>query len=325
MTQDQNEGKAKAKLASARAWAKPHVLKADESLVGRMYNRLLEIEFIDRSIALAAKTFIAFFPFLLGMVIIAPDGIQESVTSSLVDRFGLSGDSADMVRTTFVAADSSDATIGFFGLIMLILYATSFTTALQRIYLRAWRRPPGGGLRNNGRGLVWLAGIVMLVAINGTIGKVLVDPPAGGAIRLVLGAATSVLLWWWTAHTMLRKEVKWRPLLPGAIITGIGLLLYALSANIWMPRMVSSNTADFGFFGVSLSIVTCFVGVSFVVVIAAALGPTLSEGDGSLARWLRGPTDDVLNPDSPSALPGPSQRLRLASALGIGRDDEDDD
>ncbi|MEI6620889.1 MAG: YhjD/YihY/BrkB family envelope integrity protein [Actinomycetes bacterium] len=325
MTDDPPTGRAKAKLASARAWAEPHILKADESLVGRIYNRLLEIEFIDRSIALSAKAFIAFFPFLLGIVIIAPDTIQESISSSLIDRFGLSGDSRDLVRGTFGSASASDATIGMFGLIMLILYATSFTNALQRIYLRAWRRPPGGGLRNNGRGLAWLAGIVALIAINGLLGRALVSPPAGGLIRFVLGATSSVLLWWWTARTMLRSEVRWRPLLPGAVITGVGLLLYTLSANLWMPRMVASNTADFGFFGVSLSIVTGFVGVAFVVVIAAALGPTMSEGDGPFARWLRGPGDDVLTPGSPAALPGPSQRLRLAAALGIGRDAEDDD
>jgi len=44
-----------------------------------------------------------------------------------------------------------------------VAYAVSFTTALQRVYLRSWRRPPGGGLRNRGRGLLWLTTVLGLL------------------------------------------------------------------------------------------------------------------------------------------------------------------
>lgn len=317
-------GKLARKIDTAKRWAEPHILRADESLPGRIYNRLLEIEFIDRSIALAAKAFIAFFPLLVAIVFAIPDDLRPSVTSTIVDRFGLDADSAAVFTDAFSTSDGTEAAIGFFGLIMLFLYATSFTTALQRIYLRAWRRPPGGGLRNNGRGLAWLAGIIILVGVNGLIARVLAGPAAGGVIRMLIALATSIGIWWWTAHTMLRGEVRWRPLLPGAVVTGIGLLAYALTANFWMPRMVESNAAQFGFFGVSLAIVSWFVGIAFVVVVGAALGPTLSEGDGRFAIWLRSPSGTVLNEGSAAAKPAPTQRLRLASALGIGTEDEDD-
>ena len=42
------------------------------------------------------------------------------------------------------------------GVLLTVAFAVSFTTALQRLYLRAWRRPPGGGLRNKGRGVIWV-------------------------------------------------------------------------------------------------------------------------------------------------------------------------
>lgn len=316
--------KLSAKIDAVRAKAAPHVMRADESIIGRAYNRLLEIEFIDRSIALAAKAFIAFFPFLIAIVTAAPVNLRESISSTIIDRFGLAGESAELVKDTFDTSTGTQAATGIFGLIFLLLYATSFTTALQRIYLRSWRRPPGGGLKNNGRGLAWLAGVVALVSVNGLMGRILTAPITGDFLRVVIAVSTSTAIWWWTAHSMLRGEIRWRPLLPSAVLTGVGVLAYGLSATIWMPRTVANNEAQFGFFGVSLSIVSWFVGVAFVVIIAAAIAPTLSEGHGPFARWLRGPDDTVLTEGAPEPLPGPTTRLRMAAALGIGRDDEDD-
>ena len=51
------------------------------------------------------------------------------------------------------------ATVVALGLVLTIFFATSFTTALQRVYLRAWRRPPGNTTGEYVRGPVWfLAG-----------------------------------------------------------------------------------------------------------------------------------------------------------------------
>jgi uncharacterized BrkB/YihY/UPF0761 family membrane protein len=65
-------------------------------LLWRVWERMLEIEFVDRSVALAGKAFVSFFP----LVIVVAAFVPESVRSSIL------------------------------------------TTALQRVYLRAWRRRP---------------------------------------------------------------------------------------------------------------------------------------------------------------------------------------
>ena len=94
----------------------------------------------------------------------------------------------------------------------------------------------------------------------------------------MLSALAGTLLWWWTARLMLRGEVRWRPLLPTAVITGLGTSIYAMAADVWMPVTVTGNFAQFGAFGIALSFVTFFTGLAFVIVIGAVIGPVLAGG-----------------------------------------------
>ena len=48
----------------------------------------------------------------------------------------------DLVQQSFASSEDLKKATGLLGLTFTILFATSFTTALQRVYLRAWRRPP---------------------------------------------------------------------------------------------------------------------------------------------------------------------------------------
>jgi len=308
------------RLAAWRRWAEPYARRVDDSIPGHWYSRVLELEIIDRAVAMAAKLFVAFFPFVLGVASLLPAAVRRAILASLVDRFGLSGEGLQVVQGAFATTGQTKAATGLLGGLLLFFYATSFTTALQRVFLRAWRRPTGGGgLRNQGRGLGWLGGILAFFAINGFIARVLTGGP-GTALRLVVGLATSIGVWWWTAHTMLRAEVRWRPLLPGAVTTGVAMMAYVLASNYWMPQTVTSNSEQFGFFGVALSLVSWFVGVSFLIVAAAALCPVLVEGDGRIARWLKGPAGDPLVEGARPALPGPTRRLTLIDALGLDRE-----
>jgi len=305
-----------AKVADVRVWVQPHVIRIDESVVGRWYSRMLELEIVDRSVALAAKLFVSFFPFVLGLSSLLPASMSRSIRISLVNRFGLSGDAEKIVAQAFASAGQTRAATGVLGVLLLFFYATSFTTALQRIFLLSWRRPPGGGVRNQGRGLSWLGGTVALFGLNAFLARLLLGTP-GAFARILVGLVTTTALWWWTAHTMLRSEVRWRPLLPGAILTSVAMTAYFQASRLWMPQTVRSNSAQFGFFGVALSLVSWFLGMSFAIIAVSALNPVLLEGDGALARWLRGRDGQVLAAGAAAPLAGPTRRLQLIDSLGL--------
>jgi hypothetical protein len=60
-----------------------------------------------------------------------------------------------------------------------------------------------------------------------------------------------------------------------------------------------ANQEQFGFFGVSMTLVSWFVGGCFIMVASVALGPVLATERGVIGRLVRGPNDDLLRPGAP--------------------------
>jgi membrane protein len=309
------QGTTESKSAHARAVARGFAQRLESTPIGVLWSRLLEVEFVDRSVALAAKLFVSLFPLLIVAAAVARAGVHQAIVAVVMDRLGVSGEALDMVQQAFASPEATKAATGILG--VLLALAVSFTTALQRVYLRAWRRPPGGGMRNKGRGALWVGGVLVYIFLLAAV-RDLIGGTTGTASAWLLSALAGTLLWWWTARLMLRGEVRWRPLLPTAALTGLGTSFYAMAADVWMPVTVSGNFAQFGAFGIALSFVTFFTGMAFVIVIGAVIGPVLAEADDPVGRWLRGRAATPLEPTAPPPLPGPDRPLRLADAFGRG-------
>ena len=135
--------------------------------------------------------------------------------------------------------------------------------------------------------------------------RAVIDGSPGAVVSWAVGLVGAIGLWWWTARLMVRGEVRWRALLPTAVATGAGAWLYSLAAAVWMPANVSNQFAEFGAFGIAMAFVTWFTGLAFVIVVAAALGPALADGDDRFARWLREGRPTAVEPGAPPALPAP--------------------
>ena len=60
---------------------------------------------------------------------------------------------------------------------------------------------------------------------------------------------------------------------------------------------------QFGFFGVSMTLVSWFVGGCLVIVASVALGPVLASESGWIGRLVRGPDEDLLRPGAPASAP----------------------
>ena len=289
----------------------------ENTVLGRLWSRLLEMEFVDRSVALAAKAFVSLFPAIIIATAVAPDSVRKEVLDNMSTRFGVRGSAFEVVKQAFASPAATRAASGVIGTILTIAFAVSFTTALQRTYLRAWRRPPGGGAKNKFRGAAWIGGVAVLLMLITLIRKLFGNGP-GTTIAWAIGLAGSMAVWWWTARLMTRGEVRWRPLLPTAVVTGLGSWLYTVAASFWMPSNVTKNYAQFGAFGIALAFVTWFTGLAFVIVVAAALGPSLADADDFVGRWLRRGRSTVLEDGARPALPPPNRPMHLSDLFGRG-------
>ncbi len=299
-------------IGAARGWA-------ERTLLWRIWERMLENEFLDRSVALAAKAFVAFFPLVIVVAAFMPDEVRTSIFTSLTTRLGIGGRALADAKQAFATADDVRRATGLLGLLFAFFFASSFTTALQRVYLRAWRRPGGGGVTNYVRGPAWLAAILVSFALFGGLRRVL-DGPAGTTLVLVANFAGAVVIWWLTADVMLRGQVRRRVLVATGLITGIAMTVYAATAPLWMPEVVRNQQSQFGFFGVALALVTWFTGAAFCIVVGAAAGAVLAEDTGILGRWTRG-GGSVLRPGAAEPLAPPVRAPRLVDALGRPDDD----
>jgi len=127
-------------MQQLRTTAARHEERWQHTAVGDVWSRLLEVEFVDRSIALAAKAFVSFFPFLIVVTALTPDSVRDEVLIDVSGRFGISGSAYGTLQQAFTSADETRAATGDIGALVAVAFAISFTTALQRVYLRAWRR-----------------------------------------------------------------------------------------------------------------------------------------------------------------------------------------
>jgi uncharacterized BrkB/YihY/UPF0761 family membrane protein len=151
--------------------------------VWRWVMRCLEVEFIDRSVALAAKAFVSLVPFVVVIGSLLPQSLRDEARAGTRERLGISGELALSVDQALPDANVTVGTVGVIGVLLLLFYATSFGTSLQRLYAKAWRRPPA---QRSSRidVLRWLTGFIayamMLSLLRGSV-----DGADGALLTLV--------------------------------------------------------------------------------------------------------------------------------------------
>ncbi len=296
----------------------------ERTILWRIWERLAENEFVDRSVALGAKGFVSLFPSLIVIAAFTPSSVRTSILETITRRAGLTGDGLNTVKGAFATSDDTRRATGVVGLLFTFFYINSFTTALRRVYTKAWRRPAGGRAAGYALGASFLVGIAAYFALLGALRSVLTGGPATGAF-VVAALLAMIGVWWITPWLMLQRQVRLRVLLTSAVLTAAGMAVYVTSASVWMPRTVSENQHQFGFFGVALALVTWLTGASLIIVVSACAAPVLAEDPGFIGRIVRGSEDrSVLTAGAPPSLPAPPSAPTLAGALGVRRGRDSD-
>lgn len=248
----------------------PEPLRPLVDIGQRCAARLIELELFDRSMALAGQTFAALLPLLIVIGAASPaDG--RDVADTLIDEFKLSGSAADALRGALTRPPGPESSVSILSFLILAVSALSFTRAMQRLYVRAWRLP-GMGLRGNVWGLAWLAAFVTWGSIQPLIVSLF-----DGVVAFVVSETLATLLWVLTPWMLVGRRLPWRKLVFQALLTAVGLLALSVSAAVYAPRAVSSAAADFGVIGVAFALLTLLFCVMFVFVTAAGVGATLAE------------------------------------------------
>jgi membrane protein len=234
----------------------------------RSLARFVELEGFDRSMALAGQAFAALLPLMIVFGTVA-QGSSAEVADDLIDRFDVSGSAADTLREA--VAQPPDSGVSAVGVVLLVISALSFTRALQRLYVRAWRLD-NLGWRGNVWGLLWLAVFIAFWSLHPAILD-LVD----GVVAFAVSLALSTALWLCTPWLLVARRVSWHRLLPQAFLAAVGLAALAIAGAIYLPRAVASTSAEFGVLGVAFTLLSLLFAAALVLVVTAALGATLAD------------------------------------------------
>jgi membrane protein len=249
------------------------VLARAAELTRAILDRLVEIQWVDRSIALGSLAFTALVPLLVITAAYMPGA--DGIADELIDRFHLHGSTADLVRQVFAQPDDVKQSLSWLGVALLVGSSLSFTRALQRVYESAWRLP-ARGWRGTKAGLKWIGGIVLWLTVFAAVRNWLLDQtgPLGTLIILLTGDA---LLWLWSPWVLLSQRVHWHRLVPTALLASVAMTAFSIGSVVYMPDAIATSAEHYGSIGIAIALVSWLVGAGFALAATAAVGAVIGD------------------------------------------------
>lgn len=254
--------------------------RLERTLVGRIVERIVDLNPIERGLALGSKLFTAVIP--LTIIMSALVSSRDVVATRLVEGFGLTGAGAASMRELLrVPAGETGSSISVIGILVLVYSALSFSRSLQRVYVDAWRLPQ---MRSQGIawGLLWIVAFAVWFSLSTPVSRVM-HAHGFHVGAIVVSLALGSILWMVTPFILLGRRVAMRELLPGGVATAILLVLFNLGSRLYLPHSTTSNVQRYGLVGVTFTILTWLFAFSLTLIASAAIGAVLSERRGGTA------------------------------------------
>ncbi|WP_239516187.1 MULTISPECIES: YhjD/YihY/BrkB family envelope integrity protein [unclassified Streptomyces] len=274
--------------AALRLRVVPGWMRKHTPLLGRILEQLATVRILDCATRLAAQAFLGALPAVFVIAAIAPDWLQDQLVSSIRTTLGLRDAALDQVRSVYSATDPTAvvSTSGV-GVVVTLLSATACSRALQKTCERSWHLPKAKARVAAWRWLAWL--VVWMVALLFQ-GLVQTAFGTGRATGFLLAAGSGTLLWWWTQYLLLGSRIPWLPLLPGALLAGVGEQLLTLASRVYMPHAVDRSMQEFGSLGSVFALLSWLITFFIVITLSIAVGYVVAH-EPLPARWLRTPPD----------------------------------
>ena len=253
-----------------------------DSFIGRSILRFVLMEGFDRSIVLSAQVFTALIPLFIIVASVAPAGQEDVISEGIINRFALTGASADAVEQLFDTPTGATSSVTVFSALLLIYSGVAFTRRLQRMYRAAWGREQAG-IRSALFATLGLAALILEFVVAYGIREFTTLFPFEWLWAIPISLVTGLVLWTSIPYLLLERQLHWRRLLVAGAAAAVGMTIFAIGTPIYMPDVMTRATNEFGLFGVTITLIGWLLAASFILVAATAIG---AEFDSSDAPWL---------------------------------------
>jgi membrane protein len=207
-----------------------------------------------------------------------------ALANHLVHHYGLNASTAELLRNVLVQDRRHQLGSALFAIAGALFFGLNFGRVLQLVHARAWQiRLP---TRQTDQALyaavlLGLYGLILVLLVQLTE---LQGSSSWVGLTLAVGwAGLLVLFFTWAPWLLTHKLISRRDLLPGAVLTSVGLVVLMLISSYVMEFWVNLYARDYGGLGVVLAIYFWIALSSAAIVGAASLSPSLAE-----RRSLRG-------------------------------------
>ncbi|MGW7429939.1 YhjD/YihY/BrkB family envelope integrity protein [Streptomyces sp. NPDC054861] len=238
-----------------------------ESQANEMWSRLSALDFLGNCFQLAALAMLCFFPFLI--VVTAAAG--RDAAASIAVWLGLDHEAAQAVASLFVdGEDPGSLTVA--SAAMLLIGAEAVAGTLQGWYKRLFD-VPRRGWRDLTAQLCWIGLLIGYAATQTVVGRALGQPLLQGTF----GIAAATCFWWATMYILLARAVRWRALLPAAVVTALCWTGLGLFSSLFFSSAIVENSEKYGPIGVVMIIMSWLVAVGVVIHLGAVVGRLYEE------------------------------------------------
>jgi membrane protein len=205
------------------------------------------------------------------------DPHPNSLANSIVHHYNLNAPTASMIHSVLAEGRAHELGSALLAIVGSLFFGLGFGRVLQLVHVRAWQLTLPSKAADQavyGGVLVGLYGLIFVLLVQltelkggpGWVGPVL----AIGWIALL--AAFFVWAPWLLTHKLLAR----RDLLPGAVLTALGIVVLMLVSSHVMQFWVDFYARDYGGFGVVLAIYFWILFSSAIIVWSASLSPVLA-------------------------------------------------
>ncbi|MGW7555018.1 YhjD/YihY/BrkB family envelope integrity protein [Streptomyces rimosus] len=251
-------------------------------LAGRIVRQLVSVNILDLATRLAAQAFLTALPMLIAVSSFCPYAVRQELLSSLRSLVGADSPVLAQVAVVNGGRDQALHSWGTVGVLVALLSATAFTRVLQRVCERSWNLPRSGARIVAWRWALWLVVWIVALLYQGLLHRAFGAGPGLGVPLQMVGA---VAMWWWTQHLLLAGRVRWLPLLPGALLAGVGVVAFSWASGLWLPRALTRSVERYGQLGSVFTLLSWLILFFATVVVGIAVGQVLAH-TGSLRRRL---------------------------------------
>jgi membrane protein len=251
----------------------------ERSLVGRIVLRFDIIDGSDRAAVLALNALLSLIPLaVLGVAVAHVYGVTSgNYADGLADVLNLNGRTARYVHDASASVNDSIRSATLVGIGGLLWTAFGFTSALWRVYDRAWGGHSHAGPRAWLRGFSWLilfaASLAIVAAARSEMGHAARDRVVVGALQIVLG----FLVWLVSPSLLLGRRLPWRVVAPGALLTSVGSVVFLAASSLVMPGLVDDYAAPLGPIGVAIALGFWLWAIAYLWVASAVVTAVLAE------------------------------------------------